>query len=149
MRLAWTRDDGLSGTRCHCGEHVRFGQCQRCGAYQSRNARRNRHGQSVEPLIGPRQRLPQLKDISDEHVVYAVYLAALFDYVFWPYEFISRELQVPEKLAYRSMERTHDRGLVEYGVSLRSCWLDDKGRAMLTPFQLALYDAARGRSSLR
>lgn len=36
-----------------------------------------------------------------------------------------------DKVCYRAMERADGRGLVEYGVSLRSGWLTDKGKALL------------------
>ena len=37
----------------------------------------------------------------------------------------------PEKVALRATERAARRGLVEYGVSLRTGWLTDKGRELL------------------
>lgn len=37
----------------------------------------------------------------------------------------------PPKVAFRSMERAQGRGLVDCGVSLRSGWLTEKGRALL------------------
>ena len=35
------------------------------------------------------------------------------------------------KVCMAAMERAERRGLIEYGVSLRSGWLTDKGRALL------------------
>ena len=35
------------------------------------------------------------------------------------------------KIAYRAMERAHRHGLIEYGVSLRSGWLTELGKALL------------------
>lgn len=37
----------------------------------------------------------------------------------------------PEKVIWAAMERVSDRNLVEYGTSLRSGWLTDKGKALL------------------
>lgn len=45
-----------------------------------------------------------------------------------------------EKACYRAMERAADRGLVEYGVSLRTGWLTEEGRVLL--------DAARATAGL-
>jgi hypothetical protein len=36
----------------------------------------------------------------------------------------------PQKVCLRALERAHKRGLIDYGVSLRSAWLTDKGRAL-------------------
>jgi hypothetical protein len=35
----------------------------------------------------------------------------------------------PEKVVYRAMERAYNRGYIEYGVSMRSGWLTEKGKA--------------------
>ena len=37
----------------------------------------------------------------------------------------------PYKVALRAMERSARRGLVEWGVSLRSGWLTERGKALL------------------
>jgi hypothetical protein len=37
----------------------------------------------------------------------------------------------PEKVVYRAMERAYRHGLVEFGVSLRSGWLTEKGEGMV------------------
>jgi hypothetical protein len=37
----------------------------------------------------------------------------------------------PAKVVYRAMERAYSRGYIEYGVSLRSGWLTEKGLALL------------------
>ena len=36
----------------------------------------------------------------------------------------------PEKVCRSAIKRAHRRGLIEYGVSLRSGWLTDAGRKM-------------------
>lgn len=37
----------------------------------------------------------------------------------------------PYNVAHAKLQRLNDRGLVDYGVSLRTCWATDKGRALL------------------
>lgn len=37
----------------------------------------------------------------------------------------------PFKVVTRAMERAHRHGLIEYGVSLRSGWLTELGKALL------------------
>ena len=44
---------------------------------------------------------------------------------------LASETGEPEKVCYRAMERADRRGLLDYGVSLRTAWLADKGRAVL------------------
>jgi hypothetical protein len=41
----------------------------------------------------------------------------------------------PEKVVYRAMERADRRGYIDYGVSLRSGWLTDKGRELVAANQ--------------
>lgn len=49
----------------------------------------------------------------------------------------------PEKLAYAALFRATDRGLLNYGVSVRMAWLEDKALEMLTPDERAEYEARR------
>lgn len=49
----------------------------------------------------------------------------------WAYEILSRETGQPEKVCFKCMERAEERGLLEYGVSLRTAWPTDKGLALL------------------
>lgn len=49
----------------------------------------------------------------------------------WPYDVLRRTTGQPFKVCYRAMERADQRGLVEYGVSLRSGWLTEKGQELL------------------
>lgn len=49
----------------------------------------------------------------------------------FPYEALAASTGQPEKVCYRAMERAEKRGLIEYGVSLRTGWLTDKGKALL------------------
>lgn len=49
----------------------------------------------------------------------------------FPYEILAKKLGCPEKVAYSAMERAHSNGLIDYGVSLRTGWLTEKGEALL------------------
>jgi hypothetical protein len=51
------------------------------------------------------------------------------------YERLAASTGQCEKVCYRAMERACDHGLIEYGVSLRSGWLTDAGKALCTPEQ--------------
>lgn len=82
------------------------------------------------------------KDISDKLVceAYAAYRAISdetlktgiepVDDVF-PYNILQEITGQPFKVCYRAMERAADRDLIEYGVSLRTGWLTEKGKALL------------------
>lgn len=48
----------------------------------------------------------------------------------YAYDLLCAVLGCPEKVAYSAMERACDRGLIEYGVSLRTGWITDKGIAL-------------------
>lgn len=49
----------------------------------------------------------------------------------WGYEILQRETGQCEKVCLRCMERAERRGLLEYGVSLRTAWITQKGEALL------------------
>ena len=49
----------------------------------------------------------------------------------WPDELLSAWTKQPQKVCYRAIERAHRRGLITYGVSLRTGWLTEAGRALL------------------
>lgn len=49
----------------------------------------------------------------------------------FPYEVLAKKFDCDEKVAYRACERAEDRGLIEYGTSLRSGWLTNKGKDLL------------------
>lgn len=49
----------------------------------------------------------------------------------WPYELLAQRTGQPEKVCFRAMERAVNRGLLEYGVSVRTAWLTDNGEALL------------------
>lgn len=71
------------------------------------------------------------KDISDKQVViaYAEYHNGARKE--WPYEILRRMTGQPFMVCYRAMERAAKRGFVESGISLRTGWLTDKGKALL------------------
>jgi len=74
------------------------------------------------------------KDVSDLQVCKAVQAFRDRDLDLpWPYETLAVETGQAEKVCYRAMERAYDRGYLEYGVSLRTSWLTDKGKALLAP----------------
>lgn len=75
------------------------------------------------------------KDITDRAVCLA-YLICERDRVEgrparWPYQILQQTSGQPFKVCYRAMERAEKRGLIEYGVSLRTGWLTDKGRELV------------------
>lgn len=49
----------------------------------------------------------------------------------YPNEILYEITGQPEKVCYRAMERAAKRGYIEYGVSLRTGWLTDKGDELL------------------
>lgn len=73
----------------------------------------------------------QLKNISDFYVVLAYDLSNKLIDRPYPYELIQKWFCCNEKLAYKVCERADKRGLIEYGVSLRTGWLTDKGLKLL------------------
>lgn len=50
----------------------------------------------------------------------------------YPYEALALETGECEKVCYRAMERADDRGYLNYGVSLRTAWLTEKGVALIS-----------------
>lgn len=50
----------------------------------------------------------------------------------WPEDVLYDQTRAPWKVILRAMERVHDKGLIEYGVSLRAGWITDKGKDFLT-----------------
>ena len=67
-------------------------------------------------------------DISDLDVCFAYNYAAQKENFFADAVLASWFPGCPEKVIYAAMERAYDRGLIEYGVSLRSGWLTDEGK---------------------
>jgi hypothetical protein len=52
-----------------------------------------------------------------------------------PYELLMLRTNECLKVCYQAMERAHKRDLIEYGTSLRSGWLTEKGKALLCAAQ--------------
>lgn len=50
---------------------------------------------------------------------------------------LEKQTGAPAKVVYRAIERAESRGLIECGISLRSGWLTDKGKELVT--DLAIY----------
>ncbi|AHC30571.1 hypothetical protein CC53_gp154 [Rhizobium phage vB_RleS_L338C] len=77
-----------------------------------------------------------MKHISDKQVCEA-YLAARLDSERFPYDYLMEVTGQPFKVCYRCMERACDRGMIEYGVSLRTGWLTEYGFrvAEIEPFK--------------
>lgn len=82
-----------------------------------------------------------MKDISDTQVCRAVQeyqdridgrSAGGGEAVFFPYETLAADTGQPEKVCYRALERAEQRGLIECGVSLRTGWLTEKGRCLIS-----------------
>lgn len=70
------------------------------------------------------------KNISDKQVVLAVSEYQQHRDRF-PYEILCEQTGEPEKVCYRAMERACDNGYLDYGVSLRTSWLTEKGKQLL------------------
>ena len=49
----------------------------------------------------------------------------------WPYVVLARATNLPETVCFRAMERCASKGLIEYGVSLRTGWLTEAGRELV------------------
>ena len=71
------------------------------------------------------------KDITDRQVLEA-YRDRNRGTIPWPYELLVASTGQPEKVCYRACERSCRRGLIEYGVSLRSGWITESGHNLLT-----------------
>jgi hypothetical protein len=76
------------------------------------------------------------KDISDLEVVEAYVQFKISSSLYgvhdrWPYLILMAWTGECEKVCYRALERAHRRGLIEYGVSLRSGWVTQKGMDLI------------------
>lgn len=71
-------------------------------------------------------------DISDLEVCRAV---AEYQKDIWkspfPYEALAKKFNCDEKLAFSACERAYDNDLIEFGTSLRTGWLTEKGENLL------------------
>jgi hypothetical protein len=71
------------------------------------------------------------KDISDKQVCEAYKISHAIQLDKYPYEILQNTTGQCEKVCYRAMERACSRGYIECGVSLRTGWLTEKGKALL------------------
>lgn len=73
------------------------------------------------------------KDISNRVVLDAVNQCKLANYECgFPYQLLAQWTGQPEKVCFRAMERAIKYGLLEYGVSIRTAWLTEKGKELLS-----------------
>lgn len=49
----------------------------------------------------------------------------------YPYDLLQQRFSAPFKVAWKALERAADRDFIEYGVSLRTAWLTEKGEQLL------------------
>lgn len=68
------------------------------------------------------------KDISDTQVLNAYLATGPHE---WPYDVLQRTTGQPFKVCWRAMERAYRHGLLEYGTSLRSGWVTEKGYTLM------------------
>jgi hypothetical protein len=73
-----------------------------------------------------------MKDIPDKMVLlaYKLYDADRMGKKF-PYDFLMEMSNQPFKVCYKCMERASNRDLIDYGVSLRTGWITEKGMELL------------------
>lgn len=76
-----------------------------------------------------RNKKHQIKHITDDMVVRAYLEIKLFEN--WPYDVLMEQTGYPLKVCYRAMERAYDKGYIEFGTSLRSGWVTEKGMELL------------------
>lgn len=77
------------------------------------------------------------KDITDKQVCEAFrdrVMVSMEHECRFPYDILEERTGQAFKVCWRAMERAADRGLIEYGVSLRTGWLTERGRALLSDF---------------
>ena len=71
------------------------------------------------------------KDITDKQVCAAYNMYWAENHVKWPYKYLQDWTGEPMKVCYSAMERAEKRRYIDYGVSLRSGWLTEKGKKLL------------------
>lgn len=73
-----------------------------------------------------------MKDIPDKMVLLAYKTYSVNKLAGkYPYDYLMEISNQPLKVCYRCMERAADRDLIDYGVSLRTGWITDKGMELL------------------
>jgi len=74
------------------------------------------------------------KDITDLQVCEAYrdsWKSRQENILIWPEQLLMERTGESEKVCFSAMERAEDHDLIEYGVSLRSGWLTEKGKELL------------------
>jgi hypothetical protein len=73
-----------------------------------------------------------MKDIPDKMVLlaYKMFEEDRMNGKF-PYDYLMEISNQPFKVCYKCMERASDRDLIDYGVSLRTGWITEKGQELL------------------
>lgn len=75
-----------------------------------------------------------MKNITDLQVLVAVDHAKQLRGVgneVWPDILLAETTEQPYKVCFRCLERAIERGYLEYGTSVRSAWITDKGHLLL------------------
>ncbi|HEY5581243.1 MAG TPA: hypothetical protein VIK56_08775 [Rhodoferax sp.] len=76
------------------------------------------------------------KDITDLQVLQAYDDSKKTGYsIGWPEDLLQQRTGQPEKVCACAVERAVGRGLIDYGVTLRSGWLTEKGASLLSNIQ--------------
>ena len=73
----------------------------------------------------------QLKDISIKTILEQQQQWQDNNDLSFTYEILSKKYNCSEKLIYKKMEKLVDKDYLEYGVSLRTAWLTEKGLKFL------------------
>lgn len=77
------------------------------------------------------ERVVATKDITDEQVCQAFHQARECHFAHWPYEFLEHWTRQPFKVCWSAILRAYRHGLLECGVSERTGWLTEAGRALI------------------
>jgi hypothetical protein len=91
----------------------------------------------VELLNSRINKLFLFGDISDRDVclAYKEYHKRMekqgYEKPYYPYEFLSKHTGKNEVACFKACERAERRGFIEYGVSLRTGWLTEKGEELI------------------
>lgn len=75
------------------------------------------------------------KDITDIQVLQAQQIWREDQGGPWGYEILMFQTGQPQKVCMQAMMRAERRDLLGYGVSLRTAWITDKGRELLSQHQ--------------
>lgn len=72
----------------------------------------------------------QRKDITTEQVLWACEYRDLNKHkeILFLTDLLCEATGAPEKVVVRALERENRNGMIEYGVSLRTAWMTDKGK---------------------